>query len=68
MFNLNTAYILAEYNPSSITDSYNYLTNKHEEMRDVDRKGKSTRSKKKSTIKTKYIRCLESITHDFQAE
>lgn len=58
----------AEYNPSSITDSYNYLTNKHEEIRDVDRKGKSTISKKKSTIKTKYIRCLESITHDFQAE
>jgi len=58
----------AEYNPSVITDSYNYLTNKHEEMRDVNRKGKSTISKKKSTIKTKYIQCLEGITHDFQAE
>ncbi len=58
----------AEYNPSVSTDSYNYLTNKHEEIREVSRKGKSTISKKKSIIKTKYIRCLENITHDFQAE
>lgn len=58
----------AEYNPSVSTDSYNYLTNKHEEIREVSRKGKSTISKKKSIIKTKYVRCLENITHDFQAE
>ncbi len=59
----------AEYNPSVSTDSYNYLTNKHEEKTETsNRKGKPVISKKQSAIKNKYIRCLESITHDFQPE